>query len=64
MAHMNPAQVEQYLSGMNYPCNKDDVVSYAASHGADQNVLDTLQQMPGGTFQSMTDVSRAIGSIV
>ncbi len=63
MANINSLQVERFLSGMDYPCNKDDIVSYAASQGADQNVLDKLQQMPGGTFNSMTDISRAIGTV-
>lgn len=60
---VNPVQVERFLSGMDYPASKNDLVNYASSQGADDNVINTLEQMPGDNFNSVKDVSRAIGEI-
>ena len=59
----NPVQVEKFLSGMDYPASKQDVVNYARGKGADENTLNTLQKMPGTSFDSPVDISEAIGQI-
>jgi hypothetical protein len=64
MAHANPIQVQKFLSGMNYPANKDDIVKHAKSRGADDNIMDTLQRLPDDDdFETPADVSKAIGKI-
>lgn len=59
----NTVQIQKFLSGIDYPCSKQQVISYARDSGADQNVLDTLQRMPGSSFDSVKDISQAIGQI-
>ena len=63
MAKVNPIQVQKFLSGIDYPAKKQDLVDKAQQEGADQEVIDTLQQMPGDNFNSPNDVSQAIGKI-
>lgn len=63
MAKVNPIQVQKFLSGMDYPCSKQDIVGHAKSHGADDNVVTTLQQLPDDNYQTPADVSQAIGHI-
>jgi hypothetical protein len=63
MAHANPIQVQKFLSGMNYPANKDDIVKHAKSRGADDNIMDTLQRLPDESFETPADVSKGIGKI-
>jgi hypothetical protein len=63
MAKVNPIQVQKFLSGVDYPASKDEVISSAQAQGADEDVLETLQQLPDGNFQTPADVSEAIGQI-
>ena len=57
----NPIQVQKFLSGVDYPAGKDDIVQAAQDNGADDNVLDALRNLPDQDFDAPTDVSEAIG---
>ncbi len=48
---------------MNYPANKDEIVKHAKSKGADEKIMQTLEQLPEESFQTPADVSKAIGQI-
>lgn len=63
MANVNPIQVQKFLSGVNYPASKQDLIRKARQEGASQDVLSTLEKMPGEHFDSPNDVSQAIGNI-
>jgi hypothetical protein len=63
MAAVNPIQVQKFLGGMNYPANKDEIVKHAKSKGADDNIMETLEQLPEESFETPADVSKAIGKI-
>jgi hypothetical protein len=63
MASVNPIQLEKYLKGVDYPANKNDLIKRAEQNGADQQVLDTLKQLPDRTFEGPSGVSKAIGAM-
>jgi hypothetical protein len=63
MAKVNPIQVQKFLGGMDYPASKDEIVDHAKSKGADENVMDVLEQLPDDEYQTPADVSKAIGKI-
>jgi hypothetical protein len=63
MAKVNPIQVQKFLGGMHYPAKKDEIVKHAKSKGADDNVMDTLEELPDDNFETPADVSKAIGQI-
>ena len=63
MAAVNPNQVQKFLGGMNYPANKDEIVKHANSKGADEKIMETLEQLPEESFETPADVSKAIGQI-
>ena len=63
MASVNPIQLEKYLKGVDYPANKNDLIKRAQQNGADQQVLDTLKQLPDRTFEGPSGVSKAIGAM-
>jgi hypothetical protein len=63
MASVNPIQLEKYLKGVDYPANKNDLIKHAQQNGADQQVLDTLKQLPDRTFEGPSGVSKAIGAM-
>lgn len=57
----SPAAVQEYLSGINYPAKKEDLVNHAKSQNAPQDVIDTLEDLPDREYGGPTDVSSAIG---
>lgn len=63
MARVNPIQVQKFLSGVDYPVNKDQIITTARSHGADKNVLDALADLPEGSYQTPADISEALGQV-
>jgi len=48
---------------MHYPAKKNEIVDHAKSKGADENVMNTLEQLPDDNFETPADVSKAIGQI-
>jgi hypothetical protein len=57
----NPIQIQKYLSGIDYPVSKDDLVSSAKDQGAPDDVIEALQGLEGDSFDAPTDVSKGIG---
>ncbi len=60
MAAPNPIQVQKYLSGIDYPASKDDIVSKAEQEGADGDVLEALRGIPDGDYDAPTAASKAV----
>jgi len=60
MASANPIQVQKYLSGIDYPASKDDIVATAEKEGADGAVLEALKNIPDGEYDAPTAVSSAV----
>lgn len=57
---VNPIQLQKYLSGIDYPAKKQDLIRTAEKHGADDNVLETLKSLKRDDFNSPNDVSEAL----
>ena len=60
---VNPIQVQKFLSGVDYPASKEEIVSTARDQGADDNVLSTLEQLGADNFNSPSAVSEDIGKL-
>lgn len=60
MAAPNPIQVQKFLSGIEYPASRDDIVTTAEKEGADSDVLDALKQLPDQEYDGPTAVSKAV----
>jgi hypothetical protein len=58
-----PIQVQKFLGGVDYPADKSSLVKRAKDNGADENVLNALNQMPERTFNSPNDVSEEMGKL-
>jgi Protein of unknown function (DUF2795) len=58
---VNPIEVQQHLSGIDYPASEDEVIATAESKGAPQEIVDALQQMDGEQFEGPDDVMAALG---
>ncbi|MCK9298746.1 MAG: DUF2795 domain-containing protein [Methanoculleus sp.] len=57
---VNPATVEKYLAGVDYPANRQDLIDRARMNNADRDVMDTLDGLPDQTYHSPIDVSKAM----
>ena len=56
----NPAVVEKYLAGVDYPANRQDLIKRARMNNADSDVMETLDSLPDQTYHSPIDVSKAM----
>ncbi|TNH31248.1 DUF2795 domain-containing protein [Micromonospora orduensis] len=55
------ADVLQYLSSLDYPAEKDDVVREAEREGAPPDVLKALRALPPVDYANGTEVARSAG---
>ena len=60
---VNPVQLQKYLSGVDYPATKDDLLSRAQSEGADENALATLRRLPDRRYDGPNAVSKEVGAL-
>lgn len=63
MAVVSPAQVQRFLSGLDYPSSRVELIEYAVEEGADEDVIDTLTQIPDDLYRTPDDVNQAIEEI-
>lgn len=59
---VNPIQVQKFLSGVDYPAGRDELVEHARGQGADENVVETLQRLPDRQYDGPNAVSKEIGN--
>jgi hypothetical protein len=52
------ADVEHSLKGIDFPKNKNEIVSYAQQHGASSEIVNDLQQLPDRTYNNAADVAQ------
>jgi hypothetical protein len=57
---VNPIEVQKHLGGVDYPTNKDEIISTAESNGAPQDVIEALQRMDGEEFDGPDAVQAAL----
>lgn len=63
MGHVNPIQIQKFLKGVDYPASKAALIENARNMGADENVCQSLEQLPEEDFQTPADVSQAFGRL-
>jgi hypothetical protein len=59
---VNPIQLQKYLSGIDYPARKQDLIERAKQQGADRSIVSTLESLGREEFNSPNDVSEAVGA--
>ncbi|BDI22476.1 DUF2795 domain-containing protein [Herbiconiux sp. L3-i23] len=60
MADVSPIDIQKALGGVDYPADKEALVSNAESSGASDEVLEALRGIPDKTYDGPTGVSAAI----
>lgn len=56
----NPIQIQKFLAGVEYPADRNTLVSTAEKEGADEDVLAALKGIPDKEYDSPTAVSSAV----
>lgn len=57
------ANVTHHLSGAHFPASKEDLLMRARDSGGGQDVLEVLESLPEGEFDTLTDVVKAVGQL-
>jgi hypothetical protein len=55
----NPVQIQKFLSGVDYPVGRGELVAHAESRGADESVLQYLRALPDREHAGPNAVSQA-----
>jgi hypothetical protein len=55
-----PIQVQKYLSGVDYPAGKHDLVRHAEQQGADERVLRALRSIPERRYDGPNAISKEL----
>lgn len=64
MTKANPVEVQKNLKGVDYPADKQELIQHAKQHGANQDVISLLEQLPDKQqFENPTDLNKALGEI-
>ena len=54
-------EIEKALKGMDYPASKNELVQKAKQNKASNEVVQTIEGLPGNKFNSPIDVQKAFG---
>ncbi|MDP9440530.1 MAG: DUF2795 domain-containing protein, partial [Actinomycetota bacterium] len=56
LGNLDIGQLQQYLQGVNFPAQKEEVASTAESNGAPQNIVDGIRNAAQNQFNSQDEV--------
>jgi hypothetical protein len=60
LGNLDVGQLQQYLQGVNFPAQKEEVASNAESNGAPQNVVDGIRNAAQDQFNGQDEVLQAV----
>ena len=56
LGSLNPQDMQQYLQGVNWPADKEQVAQAAESNGAPRGMLDQLRNLGDGQFSGSQEL--------
>jgi hypothetical protein len=56
----NPIDVQRHLAGVDYPADRDALVQAAKDNGADDQLVQKLEQIPERTYSGPDKVTEAL----
>lgn len=60
----NPVALVDFLTGLDYPISREDVIRLAQERGADTDTLNALKSLPAQEFTSVRQISEALGELI
>ncbi|MGC2424777.1 MAG: DUF2795 domain-containing protein [Nitrospirota bacterium] len=59
----SPTNISQLLKGINFPCNKNDLINRAKQNGAEHTVITLLQGIGDRQYMDMADVTNSYNQV-
>ncbi len=59
-SNVNPADIQKYTQGINFPASKDEVASQVQSNGGSSDIVDKIKNAATDKFNSPQDVIGAV----
>lgn len=63
MGGRSPANVANFLEGIDFPATRDDLVNHAEDNNAPMEVIHVLEDLPDQTYNNMADVMSGVGQV-
>ena len=60
---ISAVQIQQYLTGMEYPADKQALLDTAESNSAPDDVMEFMNKLPEQTYNAQADVEQEFGKI-
>jgi hypothetical protein len=60
LSDLNLSELQQYLGGMNFPADKEEVASNARSNDTPQAVVDQIRNSSTERFEDLEEVLQAV----
>ncbi len=63
MAKISAAMLAQFMKGIDFPADRNTVISTAKSNGAPEEVMEYLNRLPERQYDYPTDVEQEFGKM-
>ena len=63
MARVSPIEAQKFLSGVDYPATREQIVEHAEREGADEEIRSALEQIPDREYDGPNAVSAELGRV-
>ncbi|MEV7971382.1 DUF2795 domain-containing protein [Sphaerisporangium sp. NPDC088356] len=60
MTQVDFIHVQKYLSGVDYPATREQLLEHAKRQGADKQAMEALQRLPDKQYDGPNAVSKAL----
>lgn len=60
---VSSVKIQSFIEDVDYPATKDELIRIALMHGADDNVVKSLKELPEDTYYSSQGVSEDLGQL-
>jgi hypothetical protein len=57
------SDIVHYLKGVEFPCDKQDLIDFAEDSNAPDEVLFILQDLPDQDYSSMTEIMQGVAQV-
>ncbi|GHO89228.1 DUF2795 domain-containing protein [Dictyobacter formicarum] len=61
MANVESTRIEDCLKDMKFPANRAEIVAWAQRQGADDQMVSQMRRLSDKSYNSVSDVVRAMG---
>ncbi len=63
MANVNPVDVQKFLSGINFPASKQDIIDHVRKNGGNGDVVSKLEALEDKTYNNTAEVTAEMGDM-